>query len=173
LAGKMGITLVLIAIMRNFSDAFLGSYMPRLNIMVAQKREKEVLKRFIYLFWGALGVNILGGLVIVFFTKIIYKFPVGLRFLDLKLTIFLVLINIAVNIVGILQNYCLLHKDGSFYPLSILAGFIGIVSMFIVYRLFSLDKAFVFLLSNWALMLCINVFVFIHKKNVYMREVMA
>jgi O-antigen/teichoic acid export membrane protein len=162
LAGKVGITLVLVGLLRTISDAFLGANLPRLNIMVAQKKEKEMFRLFLYLFLAAIFVNIFGATFIICFTIIIQNFSIGERFLSLSLTMILILFNISLNIIGILGNYTLLHKDGSLYPLSIVAGSIGAISMFVIYPRFNLEIALLFLAVFFgAILLPLNIFFFL------------
>jgi O-antigen/teichoic acid export membrane protein len=169
LAGKLGITLVLVGLVRAISDAFLGANLPRLNIMIAQGKEAEMYHFFLRLFLAAICVNVFGALSIIFFTIMIHNFSIGDRFLDIPLTIILVAINIPINIIGILGNYTLLHKDGSLYPLSIIAGSIGAISMFLIYPQFNLTIAFLFLLvSFWLVLLPLNAFAFSIKKRKYL-----
>jgi len=169
LSGQLGLTLILIGVMRSISDTFMAANYPRLNMIVAQKDEKAVYSLFVRLFIYALGVNIIGGLGIIFFTKIIQYFSIGIRFLNLKLTINLVLFNIPINLIGILGLYPLLHKDGSLYPLSILAGSIGIVAMFVLYQYFDLYIIFLlFVIVYWVFLLPINVIVFFYKRRKFL-----
>jgi hypothetical protein len=169
LSGQLGLTLVLIGIMRSVSDTFFSANYPKLNILVARKDEKNMYHKFVHIALCAFIINILAGLSIILFTKVIHNFPIGTRFLNLNLTICLVLFNIPINIIGILGLYTQLHKDASLYPLGILAGVIGIVAMFILYQYLSLNAVFLFLvIIYWCLLLPINIIMFFIKRRKYL-----
>jgi O-antigen/teichoic acid export membrane protein len=172
LSGQLGISLVLIGLLRGISDAFVNSQYPRLNILVAQKKELEMYKMYIRLFLCALVINILGGIVVILFIKIISNTPIGQRFLNIELITLLIMFNVPINIIGVLGNYTLIHKDASLYPLSVFAGIAGIISMMLVYPRYNLYTAFIFLvLSYWALILPANVAAFIIKRKKYLQRI--
>jgi O-antigen/teichoic acid export membrane protein len=172
LSGQLGITMMLIAILRQISDAFIDAHFPRLNILIAQKKEQDCFNLFSHLFLCRIGINILGGIAIVLFTKMIYSFPIGVRFLNIKLTILLVLFNIPINIIGALISYTIIHKDASVHFLTILIGMAGALAMLLIYPRYDLNTAFMFLvICFWFLILPLNIIFFLYKKRLFIKAI--
>ena len=152
-----------------FSDAFIGGSLPRLNMLAAEKKEKQLLSSFSKLFWGATFVSFIGYLSIIVGLIIIKPTRFSSRFLYIPETIPLLAFNLAINIIGVLGNYTLFHKDGSLYPLTLIAGVVGAITMFVVYPFTKsiIHTFYILAIFYWVILIPANVVAFYYKKNKY------
>lgn len=169
LSGQLGMSMMLVSCVRTFSDAFIGGSLPRLNMLAAEKKEKQLLSSFSKLFWGATFVSFIGYLSIIVGLIIIKPTRFSSRFLYIPETIPLLAFNLAINIIGVLGNYTLFHKDGSLYPLTLIAGVVGAITMFVVYPFTKsiIHTFYILAIFYWVILIPANVVAFYYKKNKY------
>ena len=133
LAGQLGLSLSLIKSINGISYSWIASKIPKFNILVAQKKDEELMNLFISSFWQGVFNFIFFSIIFILLMLILnnYNFYSD-RFLNIELTIYLILTQLAQLIIGFLAAYLRSHKTEPFYYLSILNAVLVSVAVLLI-----------------------------------------
>lgn len=158
-AGQLGITLTLIAVISGIADSWVRTKVPKFNILVANNKHEELKSLFFKSTIRSFIVFILGAVCLIICLLIFsYVDFYPNRFLDIKLTVLLLLSNIPYKVISYLAVYLRSHKIEPYYTLSAVLAAVIAFSVFVIYPHFgllylilSLNMVYWFIILPWAI----------------------
>ncbi|MEZ7892923.1 MAG: hypothetical protein QMC67_14370 [Candidatus Wallbacteria bacterium] len=148
IAGKLGITLTIVRIIISMSNAWISSEIPKLNILVSQKKYIELKQNFNKAEVNGFLFYIISGLIFVFmvyFMKL-YNFYFD-RFVGLDIIILMLSYELCSLKISFMANYLRSFKKEPYYILSFFNGVM--ISFIIMISLLKSNLIILFILINF------------------------
>ncbi len=171
-AGKYGITFRVIIALIGISQAWVFTKIPSFNILVAQKRRKELNQFFKKSFVQSILIQIFFSIFLLFTFYIL--FDQGFyedRFLSIKDIIILLLIQLPIQIVNYLAIYLRSHKEEPYVLYSVFCALMMTIALFLVLPKYGFNYMLYFMLvSYYLILLPYALFVFYQKKKIFFKK---
>jgi O-antigen/teichoic acid export membrane protein len=169
-AGRLGITMSILTMITAISNNWLTTKIPKLNIYVSERKYDHLSKLFRSSFIQSVIVQIIisvGFVICLALAEII--FPIlETRFLNIYITIPLLLTQLALTIISSLAVFLRAHKEEPFVWISILNAILMIVAVFVILAKYNLNVFFWTVnLFYWIIILPLSIWIFIIKKKEY------
>ena len=153
-AGRVGFSLALWAAVMAMANIWVVSVLPKINMLVATKKWKEldnlVLKRF---FAGEFTLIVVGLLFFAVYFIIAAYFPIAERFSSVSNLTILFVIWILQFATSMMAVYLRAHKEEPFYRIYFCSAIYIVIVTYVCIRLFSTDYIFAGLLTGSVLFL--------------------
>jgi len=170
-AGQLGLTLTIITVVNGIANSWIVTKVPKLNVMVAQKKYDDLNHLFKKSILAGLFIQIaLSGLSVLGIIGLTYFFPeFGKRLLSLHLIIWLLISQIPQFFITAFSLYLRAFKREPFMILLVVNALSMVVSIYVLmYRLHDF-KLFIYSMSVVNIfILLFGIFIYINKRKQYL-----
>lgn len=162
IAGQIGITIGLIGVVSGISDSWLRTKVPKFNILVANSKEMELKSLFFKSSVQSFIVFVLGAccLLMVMFLFTYFNFYPN-RFLNMKLTLLLILSNLPMKVISYLAVYLRAHKIEPYYIISAVNALLIAFSVLVIYPRLGLLSLFLSMnIAYWFILMPFSIMIY-------------